>query len=252
MTYIMNRNWALEVSKGNVAGHSSVLVRGHNPSQTAASGFVDIAEMGDLTYLTSAETMEIASSSADDTSAGAGLRTVLVQGVDGTGAAISEVVSMNGTSDVQTSNSYLRVNSMVGLTAGSTGWNVGSVTATATTAATIQDEMDMTESISQGSHYTVPLGNTLYVIQADFNAAKISGGSAPEIEFKGYARSGGDGAAWIQLFDKKLDTGVSDEIVVLIPNPAAAIARTDIRLRANTDTNSTEVRSRLHGILVAD
>lgn len=243
----------MEVAKGNIPGHSFVIVRGHNPSQSAASGFVDIGETGDLTYLTSAETMEIASSSASDAAAGIGLRTLLVQGVDGTGAAIQEIVTLNGTSDVQTVNSYLRVNTMAGLTAGSAGWNLGIVAATATTAATVQAAMNVTESISQGSHYTVPLAKTLFPVKVELNAAKIVGGGNPEVEFRGYARLGGAGAAWIQLFDKKMDTAVMDEVDILFPFPVGVpIARTDIRIRADTDTNNTEVRTRVYGILVDD
>jgi hypothetical protein len=253
VSYLGTKDFFFEVAKGNVPGHTHVLIRGHNPSQTAASGFVDIAEMGDLTYLSSAETMEVASDDANDTSAGTGLRTLLLSGVDGTGAAISETITLNGVTNVTSSLSYLRVNSMIGLTAGGTGWNEGMVTATATTAGTIQDEMDTTESISQGSHYTVPLGKTFYLTQVELNSAKISGGSAPEIEFKGYARPGGAGAAWLQLFDKKLDTGVSDELdVVISHHPGVLIARTDVRMRADTDTNGTECRTRMYGVLVDD
>jgi hypothetical protein len=253
MSYVGAKEFFFEVAKGNVPGHAHVLIRGHTPTQTAASGFVDVAEHGNLAYLSSAETMEVASTSAADTSAGTGLRTLLLQGVDGSGAEISEVVVLNGTTNVTSSLSYLRVNTMVGLTAGSSGWNEGSVTATATTAGTIQSEMDATESLSQSSHYTVPLGKTFYLTQVELNSAKLSGGSAPEIEFKGYARPGGAGAAWLQLFDKKLDTGVSDELdVVISHHPGVLIARTDVRMRADTDTNGTECRTRMYGVLVDD
>lgn len=249
---LQQSDFMLEVSKGNIAKHSTVLVRGHNPAFAAAAGFVDVAEQGDLTYLTTAETMEVTSDDANDTAAGTGLRTLLIAGVDDDGVEVSETITMDGTNDVTTVNTYLRVNFMTGLTAGSTGWNEGSVTATATTAATIQSEMDATESISQGSHYTVPLGNTLYVYKAEFNVARISAGSDPVIEFKGYARPGGAGAAWLQLFDKRFAADVSDELDVIPSFPAPLIARSDVRFRADTDVNNTEVRTRLYGILVED
>jgi hypothetical protein len=240
------------VGAGRIPKHSHVLIRGHIPTFDAADGFVDVAEQGDLTYLSAAETMNIASTSGDDASpSGAGLRTLLIQGVDNTGAAIQEIVTLNGTNNVETTKEYLRVNFMTGLTAGSTGWNAGNVTATASSAGTVQSEMDATESITQGSHYTVPLNYTLMIYQAELNAAKISGGAAPELEFKAYARPGGDGAAWLQLFDKKLDTSVQDELDVFVKVPnAALVERSDIRMRADTDQNGTECRVRLYGILV--
>lgn len=246
------RRFEVEVALGNISGMASVVVRGHNPSQTSASGFVDVSEFGDLTYLSSAETMEIASADTNDTSAGTGLRTLLLAGVDGTGAAISETITMNGTTDVTSVNSYLRVNSMTGLTGGSVGWNIGNVTATATTAATVQCEMDATEGLSQNSHYTVPLGKTLYVERLEFNVAKTSGGSAPVVEFKGYTRPGGAGAAWVQLVDKRIDASVTDEIDVQTSFPAPLIARSDLRFRSDTDQNNTEVRTRFYGLLIDD
>lgn len=255
MTFIPNSDFMLDIARGLVPGHTLVVIRGHNPTQTSASGFVDVSEHGDLTYLTSAETMNIVSTSASDdgSPAGIGLRTLLITGVDGTGAAISETVVLNGTTNVLTSNSYLRINSMEGLTAGSSGWNVGNITATASTAGTIQGEMNAEESLSQGSHYTVPLGKTFYPIQLELNCAKISGGGSPEVEFKEYSRSGGAGAAWLQNFDKKIDTSVTNQLDVVMPFPGGGHpARTDIRIRADTDINNTEVRTRLYGILIDD
>jgi len=243
----------LQLAKGNIPGHSSIIIRGHNPSQSSASGTVDIAEMGDLSYLASAEQMNIVSDDANDDEGDTGLRTLLIQGVDNDGVAIQEVITMNGTSNVLTSLSYLRVNSIIGLTAGSSGWNEGAITATAASAATIQDEMGPTESISQASHYTVPLGTRFFLSRLELNSARISGGGgSPEVEFKGYARIGGAGSAWLQLFDKKLDTEVTDELDLDIPGYTAIPARTDIRMRADTDTNSTETRTRMYGLVVED
>ena len=245
-------DFILDIAKGKVAGHSLIVIRGHNPSQTSASGFVDMSEFGDITYLTTAETMNIVSTDVDDDGdpVDTGLRTMLIQGVDNTGAAIQEVILLNGTTNVLHLKSYLRVNTMVGLTAGSSGWNEGVITAKASSAATTQCEMDATEGISMDSHYTIPLNHTGYVYQVEFNAARLVGGTAPVIEFIGLARSGGDGNSWIQLFDKRMDTALDDEIDVFLPFPAPAIARTDIRLRTDTDQNSTETRSRMYIMLV--
>jgi hypothetical protein len=59
MTYISNRSWEHEVSAGRVSGASWVLIRGHNPDIDSAAS-EDIWEGGGtLSYLTSAETMDI-------------------------------------------------------------------------------------------------------------------------------------------------------------------------------------------------
>lgn len=249
-----NNSFLLDLARGNIPGMSTGIIRGHNPSQTSASGDVDISEFGDVTYLSSAETMNIVSTSTSDdgSPAGVGLQTLLIQGVDNDGAAIQETITLNGTTNVLTLNSYLRVNSMIGLAVGSTGWNVGDVTATASSAATVQDKMSAAESISQSSHFTVPLNTKLYLAQVELNCAKISGGGNPEVEFKGLIRVGGAGNAWLQLFDKLLDTAVTAQLDVILPFPTEIVARTDIRMRSDTDTNSTESRTRMYYILIDD
>lgn len=243
-------DYFLEVARGNIPGQSTVIIRGHNPDLDIADGFQDVAHDGDLTYLTAAETMNIVSDDANDDAGDTGLRTLIINGVDGGGNFVSETITMNGTSDVETVKTYLRVNAMIGMTVGSSGWNEGEVTATGTVTATIQAHMGVTESLSQNSNYTVPLGKTFFLLKIELNAAKISGGGTPELEFKGYARIGGDGAAWLQLFDKKMDTAVTDEIDVTPSFPFGAVERTDIRMRSNTDVNNTECRTRMYGILI--
>ena len=79
-----------------------------------------------------------------------------------------------------------------------------------------------------------------------------SAGADPEIEFRGHARPTGASRAWLQLFDKRLDTGVTDEIDVILPFPTALPAGTDIRLTGETDQNNTECRSRMYLVLVDD
>lgn len=62
--------------------------------------------------------LEIVSSSAADTAAGAGLRTVTVEGVNTLGTAFSESVTMNGVTAVALFNPYIAVNYAYARTAG--------------------------------------------------------------------------------------------------------------------------------------
>lgn len=113
---------------------------------------------GELTYLSSAETMEISSTDTNDTSAGTGARTVKITGLNGSWAETTETVTMNGTTDVTTSNSYLRIHKLEVVTGGSGGKNAGTITAVATTAATTQQEIPIGYNRSMSSHFTVPAG----------------------------------------------------------------------------------------------
>ena len=243
----------LSISEGNVPGSAYFLVRGHNAVLNNEPE-ADIWEPGgDLVYLTSAETMNIASThSSDIASTGNGLHTLFICGVDATWTAIEETVIMSGTNNVLTTNSYLRVNSMNGVNVGPSGWNLGNVIATASSAGTIQDEMDATEGISQSSHYTVPLGKTAYLYKTEFNAAKLSGGGTPEIEFKIYCRPGGTGICWQQIFDKKIDTAVTDELDFDSIHPLVVPTQSDLKIRGLSDTDNTEVRTRLSLLIIDD
>ncbi len=253
-TYAGVRDFFFEIGRGAVAKHSSIIIRGHNTDiDTGAEE--DLWEAGGtIAYLTSAETMDIVSTSTNDASpSGTGGRTVLVSGVDGDYNAITETVALNGTTDVETTATFLRVNSIVLLTAGSTSTHAGNITATASSAATVQCEADAGEGISQNSQYTVALNTTFYLVHLELNAAKISGAS-PEIEFRGLARQlnlSAD-APFLQLFDKKMDTAVQDELDVMLPFPFKAPQKTDIKMVATTDSNNTEARTRMYGIIVED
>jgi len=243
----------LLVARGLIGGHSTVVLRGHNPSQSAASGFVQVSEFGDLTYLSSAETMNIASDDTDDTSAGTGARTVFIDGLDANHVILQETVTMNGTTNVLTTGSYLRVNTMVVLTAGSSTWNEGAITATASSAATVQQKIGNTDSISKSSHYTVPAGKTFHVMKLEFNCSKNAGGTAPVVEFHAYARPGGSARAFIQFFDKKLDADVDISLDVELPFPTSnvqLIEKSDFFINVDTDQNSTETSTRMYGILI--
>lgn len=248
---VLGQDFFIDVSRGKHAGISGIIIRGHNPNQTSASGFVDIAESGDLTYLTVAETMNLVSTSVADDAGGTGLLNVLIKGIKQNGEEQQEVLQLNGTANVLTKLAYLRVNFLIALgPVGTAGWNVGNITATASSAATIQCEMDATESLSQNSHYTVPVHHSIFPLRVELNCAKQTAGTAPVVEFKVYARLGGPPNPWLQFFDKKLDAGDNNELDV---EPTFAVelpARTDLRARADTDQNSTETRTRIYFLLI--
>lgn len=240
----------LEVAKGNIPGHSTVIIKGHNPSQSSASGEVDICEFGNLQYLTAAEKMKIKSNNANDSSSGTGAQSVLVEGVAQSGEAIDEIISTNGLLDVLTSKDYLRINSLTGLDVGAANWNVGTITATADITGTVQDQMNPTEGDSKSSHYTVPLNHELYIMTVELNSARTAPGKTPVVNFKFYGRQGGKGKSWIQSMNKKVDVAVTDELDIVLPFPDRNISRTDMRFTSDTTENSTETTCRYCGVLV--
>lgn len=121
----------------------------------------------------SAEIISVVSTNAADTSAGIGLQTLTITGVDATGAEISEVITMNGTTPVLSTSSFLRINSIVGLTSGSNLVAVGNITFT-------NVSLDLLDTISAGFatsaslKYTVPTTQELTLKAFRINADDLS------------------------------------------------------------------------------
>lgn len=103
-------------------------------------------------YLTTAEVIDIVSDSANDTSAGAGARTVSFVGAQIASGAISynaETVTMNGITDVPTASTYATTLHMRVATLGST-MNQGIITAIPDTSTTkTQGQMDASAGITR-------------------------------------------------------------------------------------------------------
>lgn len=78
-------------------------------------------------FLSSAQVLQVSSSSVNDTGAGVGARTVFVDGLDANYNFASETVTLNGQTAVNTVNSYLRVNHISVFEFGALMHNDGSI-----------------------------------------------------------------------------------------------------------------------------
>jgi hypothetical protein len=122
-------------------------------------GYQDVWNVGgDLSYLSSAETLNIDSSSASDAAAGIGARTVFISGLDDDYNEISETITMNGVANVVTTHSYLRVLDLYIDTVGSSEVNVGNITATSSGSATIQARILASVGQASMAFATIPKG----------------------------------------------------------------------------------------------
>jgi len=182
----MTKNYKVEVPAGNVTGVTSVNKFGRSTNvdsgidtdihdQANASDDIDI-----WVAPTQARTHQIASTSSDDDGSpvGAGARTIRVFGLtDWDTAEVSEDITMNGTSNVATSNSYVIIHRMRVLTKGATSSNVGTITATADTDGTITAQIGAGNGQTLMAVYGIPSVQTGYMTNywASFN--KSGGGS---------------------------------------------------------------------------
>lgn len=117
--------------------------------------------------LTSAVALELLSGSANDAAAGSGARTVRVTGLTGDYAEQSETVTLNGTSAVALTLSYLRVNAIDVLTCGSGGANAGALTLRLSGGGATVGYVVAGEMLSTHGVYTVPAGARVWLLTPD-------------------------------------------------------------------------------------
>jgi len=228
----------LQVARGQVAYHESVYKFGNNA--VVANVTETIWQQGGLySYLSAASVLKVSSSSANDTSAGTGARTVELFGLDSDYNEINEVVTLNGQTAVNSTQSYLRINRMIVRSAGSGGSNAGIIyagTGTVTTGvpaniyATING--DGTNQTLMAL-WTVPAGYTGYLMQYDVSNGTTS--NTPAVcKLTLVARPFGE---VFQSKDvKSLTTGMHIENTLIVPVKFAE--KTDIEVRAVSSSAS--------------
>lgn len=170
----------LQVSRGQIAYHKHVFKFGNNPA--VGNSLETIWTQGGLySYPPTASVMTVSSSSTDDASAGTGARTVTVYGLDADYNEISELVTLNGQTPVNTTKSYLRVNRMIVRSAGSGGGNAGEIyTGTGTVTSGVPANVYAIINGIAGSNqtlmalWTVPAGYTAYLLQYDVSNGTTS------------------------------------------------------------------------------
>jgi hypothetical protein len=165
----------LQVARGQIQAHTNFCQFGFNSAVGTSYETVWI-EGGTYTFPTSASVLKVSSSSATDDKDSTGAHTVLIQGVDGDYNEVSETITLEGQAAQNTTNSYLRVNKMTVMTAGSGGTSVGVIYAgTGTVNSGVPDVIvnrtGINSNESESAFYTVPEGYTAYITRWSMSSA---------------------------------------------------------------------------------
>ena len=243
-------DYFVDVARGLVTGHSLVHVFGENPDIDA--GLEDLwGGGGDYTGFdaTTAETVDVTSSSANDTAAGTGARTVRLYGLDGSLAEQTEDITMNGTSDVVSANTYLRLDKVMVLTAGSGGENAGAITVhQTTTTANVFAEVPAGFNHSMISAYTIPAGKTGFFLDW---FVEMAGGNNASSQCRLRVRPSGG------VFNVKEVVALEDGGDTAIHRPYKApknslAAGSDIVISADSDTANAAISGGYTLLLIDD
>lgn len=241
---------ALLISMGCFPGLSGINKFGTNP--LVGTTFENMWEQGGIwTKLTSATTLAVSSSSTDDTSAGVGTRTLIVEGLGSNYLEISETVTMNGQTPVITSNTFLFVNRAYSKTAGTSHLNVGdlyiaddSVTHTTgipDTASLVQAKVGANKGQTQQAIYTIPAGKTAYL-----TSIFLVSGASKIVDFEFHIINNNTGVHRISFEGEETNSDFSE-----VYNPYKAIPEmSTINVHAKVDVGTAKISAVFDIILV--
>jgi len=170
MAYLKNKDWFLEVEQGNVPGWSHVRKFGKIFGLTTT--LTPITLVGVYQMPTTAQSLEVISSSANDTSAGTGARTIVIEGLDANFAIQTTTVTMNGVAAVAVSGTWTRIFRMYALTSGTyatatASSHDGTITLRNSGGGVSWAQLALDSGFGLGQTligcYTIPSGYTAYV-----------------------------------------------------------------------------------------
>lgn len=201
--------------------------------------------------LASGETLSVVSSASADDVGSTGATQIIIYGVDENWDLQTEIVSMDGTTPVVTSGSWLGVNRVAIYSAGTGEVNAGTITLTASSSGNTMATMPVGEGVSQQLIFYIPRNHQFLATWLYLSAIKSTGGGSPEVTFKFWVYSDIAGAKF-EVFRDTVDTGVDDHVDIRPPIPFQIGEKSIIWVEAETNADNTSVRGRFSGTLVRD
>ena len=237
------------VSMGVYDGVTGVNKFGSNAA--VGTAFEDVWTLGGKhVEFSGAALVEVASTSANDTAAGTGARTITIYGLDTAGLEVSESVTLNGTTPVAATLTYLHVHRIRVDTAGTGLTNAGTITVAnvatawvagvASTATDVEVQVPVGYGQSQCCRYTIPAGKTGYITNIYIIAA-----ASKTVTFQ-----------LIQAIDSGVErvtfegTLINSEFLHRFGPAVSVPENTTILMRAKVDVGTAEVSAGIDLVLI--
>jgi len=193
------------------------------------------------------EALNVVSASAADAAAGTGTRTIKVIGLNAAGAYQEETITMNGTTPVVTTTTWLRVWRAFGLTAGSGGTNAGAITIKHNvTTANVFAVMKAGRAQSMLGVFTVPAGSEGKVISWGGQVYGLSATAAGEAPLLLQARPTGTNQGWRTLRQLVVPAVPTTPVLETIPGGLRLSALTDVKVSCVSATANSFVVANLN------
>ncbi len=241
-------NYTEEVAQGKRQGRMTWNKWGYNDDVDTGSEEIIAAWGGTWSPPTTAETIDIVSTSANDTnSSGTGLRSIVVTGIDENREEQIEVFNLNGTTTVTSSSLWLGINRVSPFLCGTLQTNDGSIDVQQTTSAIVLAKMPAGETVTQQAIFYVQNNHTFLASGLHINIIKLSGGGGdPEVTIRGWVFSPVANAK-IQIFKAKIDTAVENTVEIPATETFPVTENSVLYFTAETDKNNTSVDLRFSG-----
>lgn len=255
-------NFPLQVARGLVTGVTQINKFGASPSgvQTTAT---DIWSRADATPTqqiwlapTAARVHAIVSSSTSDDGnpVGVGARTIRVYGLTSWSTAeTSEDITLDGTTPVNTANSYVIIHRMKVLTSGATSINVGNITATAATDSTVTAVILAGDGQTEMAIYGVPSVQSFYLTRWGVGIDKSSGGAAScDFQMRVNENPNVQTTNFIRKDDMSVQSTGSQSFERNYHNPVKFSGPCIIKVQGIASANDTDAKSGFDGYLVTN
>jgi len=222
-----------DIAKGLVPTHDPLLKFGTRMSVAAATQSVVWEGPTALyVYMATAQQLKVTSTSAEDSSTGTGIRTLIIYGLDANFAEINETITMNGLTAVTTTKSFLRVYRAFGVTCGTSLTNVGTISIKNNAETVTQVIINPNDSQTLMTLWTVPAGKVAYLTSMSY-----SNDSGKGARISLFTRLNDGGALYPWLIKYRSYAFQGDEVFTF-NLPFKIPAKTDIEIRVTTPASA--------------
>lgn len=238
-----------EVALGRIQGHVLWNKFGYNADVDVGTEVV-ASWGGSFDPITTASVLSIVSTNAADDDGSTGCNSVVIYGLDANRDEVIEVVTLNGTTPVVTTSTWLGVNRVAMYLCGTGKVNAGDITVTETAGSSTMAQMPAEGGVSQQCIFYVPAGNQ-FIMEWLYANSLRQASQEPKVTIKVWVYSTVNNGKQ-EVFRASMDTSVATQIDINPQLPFPVSESSVVWMEATTDKANTEISGRFSGILVQD
>jgi hypothetical protein len=229
--------FSVQMTDGEIPDYTSAVYIGYIPSMSTV--YQDIwGSSGVFSLPTGNESYEVVSDDANDTAAGTGARTILIQSLDANGLIQFQVATLNGTTPVAIAGTHSFPRLIIVTSSGSSLDNEGTITVRVAGAGATRLVVDPTEGGSLSLMYKVPSNVEFHIQALDYHTGAATkkvtvrsrvmlpgtdtwvSTSVLPFSKQSFTREFTTSAKWppgtIVKYDAKVDAGSGDDLAVIL------------------------------------